>query len=90
LEEFAGTVDSEDINKASCDLREFFALRSGKVHWLVLGDKRCIFYSAPLDITGLVAKVLKDFPKIAFVDSLGSEKILSYYRLRLGLKNFKN
>jgi DNA polymerase III epsilon subunit-like protein len=89
LEEFAKLSKSRELKQAAVDLEEFFEFKTGKVHWLELGDRRCAFHSAPLEIAPLAKKVLQNFKKITFIDSLGNNKILIYLTTRLGLKDFQ-
>jgi len=89
LEDFAATAGSKELMQAAEGLRKFFVLQPEYVHWLELGENRCVFNSAPLNIVSVAKDVLGHSSKIVFVDSLGSGKILSFYIKRLGLVDFK-
>lgn len=79
----------EEITKFTAKLKTFFEEDTNAIKWIELADKRCVFFSSPLEIEGLVKKALAPYDQVCFVDSLGLNILQLYFQKRLGLGHFK-
>lgn len=89
LRQGAEALGSAPIGQAAGALEEFFSDQDNRVKWVELSEGRCAFHNAPVRIDALVEALLKPFPKVSFVDSVGSPKVLSYFTERLGLSGYR-
>jgi len=88
LELLNGTVISEQISKFIENIKAFFEPDENYVKWIELAESRCVLFSTPIDIASAAKSVISYFKSTSFADSLGSQKLLDYFRQRLGLSHF--
>jgi DNA polymerase III epsilon subunit-like protein len=86
---FGQDAQSESLRRYAKNLQDFFAIQDNRVKWVELAENRCVFYSSPIDIAGIVKAVLAPFKKVALFDALGLAFLADYFLKRLGLEGFK-
>lgn len=82
-------LQSESLRRYARNLQDFFQIETNRVKWIELAENRCVFYSSPIDIAGIVKAVLAPFKKVALFDALGLAFLADYFLKRLGLEGFK-
>ena len=82
-------IKSEALKLYAENLENFFKEEANRVKWIELAESRCVFYSSPVDISGIAARIVSPYKKVAFFDSLNSEELTNYFSARLGLSDFQ-
>lgn len=81
-------LKSDELETSAENLADFFRDQDNTVKWIELAENRCVFFSSPLDISKVVSKLCRPYAAVLFADSLGSGKIMEYFKARLGLSDF--
>jgi DNA polymerase III epsilon subunit-like protein len=89
ISETAEILGSKEIKVFAANLQSFFEKEENRVKWIEIADKRCVFFSMPLNITSLVKNILQPFAFVSFADSLGTKSLAEFFLKRLGLGNVK-
>lgn len=88
IKDYNSVIKSEDLEQTARNLSDFFVQDVNYVKWLELAANRCVFFSSPLDISGVVKKILTPYSSVSFADSLGNDKLMAYFMQRLGFDRF--
>ena len=89
LAELNKVLRSEAVTKFAEDLSTFFQTEENRVKWIELAENRCALLSMPLEISGLVGRLLNPYEKLSWADALDKEILPGFFQKRLGLIDYK-